>query len=640
MILPELIKTIQERIQELEIIYNQENPELEFFSSFFENNNTNSIEGIKSINICDFITAYLKSHNQSLSIEQIKEEVVFDEDFIEYSTSTEFETIMAGLNYIVDTQSSTDLEKIINEKNEIIKNKLLTKMIKEKKLDSEEIKSLMFILSDYERKNIKIMDFIALFSKYEETFHELIALIYTIKLACETYDKSIEYINSISEIENIKVKEKTKEKEANKNVRQLIKMEIFDQKLNGIREYYHTIMSKEKNKKRTCKKTISVYNNLIATLLKEFKKEEITNYPQLIAKIPDENIRTEVLKLIHSHNLEYYNNLKSTYEELAENSILKYQVLLQEYGVQKDEYYVDLIMKNSYEDTKYILEKLKKLNILEKDAIIEILQTSNKNIVDNIFRLIEKGILQINFIKHNKKIFDEYSQENKNLNENLNYLEEKNINALYFSNSQEILLLNSNEFSERMKILEKYELISSMNNEVKYDFFKEKDLDIRIDKILELGYEKMLEKDLNLLNYNDIKWKRIRILKELNIPINKEDLEEVLSTTKFMIADENLDDYIYNAVPYNLSIKINNLTSVEEKEETDLKLFPSSNRVYNIGGILISKNKVKRNLEKLQGIEMESKEKLLLGIISGSTLNDEEIKVLKDTINNNITKRL
>ena len=73
-------------------------------------------------------------------------------------------------------------------------------------------------------------------------------------------------------------------------------------------------------------------------------------------------------------------------------------MLLQEYGIEKGTYNVELITKNSVADTKYILNKLSKMDIKDPESIIHILTTSNKSIVDQINFLREKGILQNIFI--------------------------------------------------------------------------------------------------------------------------------------------------------------------------------------------------------------------------------------------------
>lgn len=180
--------------------------------------------------------------------------------------------------------------------------------------------------------------------------------------------------------------------------------------------------------------------------------------------------------------------------------------------------------------------------------------------------------------------------------------------------------------------------MASINKNTNYDFIKNNNLQTLIDTILELGYENLLEKNINLLNYDEVKWKRIRVLKEMNIPvIEQKDLEKTLNTS-FIIPDDKLDDYILNVVPYNLSIKINNLTEKENINSNMLKDFSTSKRLYKIGDVLLSKNRVKRNLEKLQTIEIDNNERLFISIINGAILDDEELERIKKEIAPKLTR--
>jgi len=633
MTIQRIIEEIQKEIEKHKNILEQENKELEFFNLFFENNKTNNFEGILSLTICDFIIAYLKSNNINLSTEKMKNEIIFDEKFLEYSSGDEFENVMLLFSYVVDKGIFSEIEAIVNENNTIKKYKIINNLIKSGKIDTEDADTIVDLLNLI-KKNNKILGYIKYYYDNKDIFDLLIGLVLAIKFVNEKYNDVHDLFDDI----NIKIPSKNKEKIINKNLKSLIKTDALNKEMNKIREYHSKLISEDKQSKRNSRKAIGAYENLINGLLQNVKKDEITNYEQMLSKIPNENIRKEVLKLIHSHNLEYYSKLNSKYENLSANSVVKYQALLQEYGISKNEYYIELIMKNSIEDTDFILKKLTKMNIQEKSSIIQILQTSNKDIVEFIFNLKEKGILKLDFIINNINIFSEDKEEHKNLMSNLNYLTNKKINPQYFNDSQEVLILSPEKVLANINILEEYELMASINKNTNYDFIKNNNLQTLIDTILELGYENLLEKNINLLNYDEVKWKRIRVLKEMNIPvIEQKDLEKTLNTS-FIIPDDKLDDYILNVVPYNLSIKINNLTEKENINSNMLKDFSTSKRLYKIGDVLLSKNRVKRNLEKLQTIEIDNNERLFISIINGAILDDEELERIKKEIAPKLTR--
>ena len=639
MAIQRIIDEIQKEIEKQKIISEQENEELEFFTSFFESNKTNNFEGILSLAICDFITVYLISNNINLSIEEIKDKIIFDEKFLECSSGDEFENIMLLFSYVLKKEILQEIETITNENNDIKRKKLIKNLI-EKAENDEDDKDLIKDILKLTEENRKILEFIKCYKDNETVFDLLIGLVLTIKIINEKYDSAYSCLDYVFDEINIKIPGKNKEKIINKNLKHLIKMDAFDKEMNKIREYHSKLISEDKQIRRSINKTIGAYENLINGLLQGINKEEIINYQQLLAKIPDENIRKEVLELIHSHNLKYYEKLNYKYENLSANSVIKYQALLKEYGIQKNEYYIELIMKNSIEDTSYILKKLSKMKIQEKNSIIQVLQTSDINTVKFIYELKDKGILKSDFISKNTNIFSEEKEEYKNLISNLDYLASKKINPQYFNDSQEILILSTENLIRNISVLEEYELITSINKNTNYEFIKNNNLQVLIDTILELGYESLLEKNLNILNYDEKKWKRIRVLKDLNIPVTEQDELEKTLTTDFIIPDDKLDEYILNVVPYNLSIKINDLKETEIKDADVLKNYSVSKRLYKIGDVLLSKNRINRNLEKLQNIDIDNNERLFISIINGAVLNDEELELIKKELHKEIAPKL
>ena len=59
------------------------------------------------------------------------------------------------------------------------------------------------------------------------------------------------------------------------------------------------------------------------------------------------------------------------------------------------------------------------------------------------------------------------------------------------------------------------------------------------------------------------------------------------------------------------------LNNIEIKET-------SNSRVINIGGVVLSKNRIKRNRQILESFELTDEEKQLASVLIGSTLNEEE----------------
>ena len=154
-----------------------------------------------------------------------------------------------------------------------------------------------------------------------------------------------------------------------------------------------------------------------------------------------------------------------------------------------------------------------------------------------------------------------------------------------------------------------------------------------IDTLLELGYETALVEDLSILNYQN-NFKRLYLLKILNIPVESiGELKQVLSSEKFIVPTDTIDSYLYNA-------------NISQEKQPDLEIIPSeflseysaSSRTYNINGILISKNKVKRNIQNLD--ESISSANFLTFLTTNSILSDEEFSILKSSITKHSSEKV
>ena len=105
-----------------------------------------------------------------------------------------------------------------------------------------------------------------------------------------------------------------------------------------------------------------------------------------------------------------------------------------------------------------------------------------------------------------------------------------------------------------------------------------------------------------------------------------EELETVLKTDKFLIPDSKIDDYIYNATPYNIpEIECESSNDVDDI----LEVFSNTKRTYYIGGVVISKNKFKRNIASTNHTSTDS---IFYSIIKDSYLSDEEISSIRKVL--------
>ena len=347
-----------------------------------------------------------------------------------------------------------------------------------------------------------------------------------------------------------------------------------------VKKYIEKLDADEKSYYKSTK--LEKYHNEAALELleKEIKKKEITNVRALIKKIQDPKIKEIILLIVYKHNLSYMNELKEEYDKLLSNSTTRYISLLNEYGITIDENNLGSINHNSIDDLNIILSILK--NIALPDYLyLNVLNITNLETSKEIKELTIKGYITGNVVLNNIDIFNKNNNLLNTLKTNIQLFNNYQINPTIFSDIEEILFINSSLLDKNLKILENYNLIKSLKNSNNYNFLLNIDLAKLIDKYLELGYESLLEQDLDILNYQDTR--RVEILNNMGIILEKDEFIDMFEYNKFFIPDEMLNGYINDEIKVEGNFNI----TLEELLE-----YRKTTRTIEINGILISINKV------------------------------------------------
>ena len=392
------------------------------------------------------------------------------------------------------------------------------------------------------------------------------------------------------------------------------------------RSYYDREKQLATSEKRAIRRELTAYESLEENLEKMFSHSEIKNVSELLRRISNPNIRLELLKLVYLHNQKIYDEISTELEKQTKDPSNIYQSLLDDYGISPELYQIADVRLVPLDELKNMLESLKALAITEPKIILEIIKTSNFDTIQNIRAQVSKGIIDSELLRNNLAIFSKESKEYKNFISNLEFFIEEGFNPHYLRANQEIFLLSPTQIKRNIKVLQEYDLLSSMKTGMDSRFLLNENLSENIDALLELGYEEVLVEDLSLLNYQH-NFKRLQILKELDIRLSDlGELKSVLESEKFLIPRERISSYLYNSVPY----KIERLEDDLVIPATILGNYEYSSRTYNIGGILISKNKVQRNIPNLN--EETSNKNLITALSSNSILSDEEFETIRSLI--------
>ncbi len=658
----ELLQKIHEEQTKLEKESTMISPKVAFYREFFRKYPTRNIIDIINIPSQELILAVLASSNATLSFEFIEDAVRSNGQFLEEINMEAFDAFIkaaitqdeeGNFDAIVEALQQPeeeisisdalgqlfDLFKAMKEKNVASNTTLMTKffigLAEEHGTTKENLAKLLYIIKQ-EAKECK---------KYTPEYLEVacredlgILLSHAVDLR-DTLDIYRDHYKHIEEY--TKEADQASGRRTSKKVRDQMYIDFVSTfsgnyketlaSIARISKYFERISSLEQNRVtglRREKGNLEQLATIVGNALKA-PTQEVTLPTKVISKISSPELKRQVLTAVYIHNKDIQLGRLNEYLELSANDATHYRLLLSQYGITPDKYDVSTVMDISLSDLEAMLKTLTKLKITDPEQLVFLLQTSDIASVSAIHQLAERGVLSYDFVALHPRLFSIDSKEQSALLANLATIQDEKLNPYHFTTSEDRLLISPAKFSETISILSEYQLTQCLKTGLDLSFLGQDGLPEAIDTLLELGYEESLEENLSLLNYKD-RFNRLRVLKELNIPVTKEELIQVLSNDKFYVPDHMISDYLYNATEHNLPAVITS----DVEQEIDLSCldeFSNTSRTYLINGVLISKSKVRRNLQDVTKTIPENGV-LLYGICKGSVLTDEEYQRISSQI--------
>lgn len=605
----------------------EEDEKLLFYQEFFKNNRTSTLTDVININHSDLAIAIIINMDPTLSVSEVKRIVYGNKDiFEELNTDAVSELVRLIDGLANEPKLYQDIKDSLISGSD---KKFLSKLRKE-----NQMAGMIRVLTDsMETTPQMFFDFIDMFIEHSEALVIAVSTVTMLRQIQEEKEMHYQMIHDICEEEGARIKSKVQDKWVSELVRDDYNIANLLKPIVDARNEYHHLEQENRNRKRYLSKTKVVYESLETNLYKAIQSGEVRNVDALLKKVPSEEIRLAILKLVYKHNHEIYKKLTEEYKTLSANDASHYQVLLAKYGISPENYEVGTVMENSIEDLTKMLDILSKMRFASPEEILLIVQNSDLETIGNIQGLVEKGIITSELIKEHQSIFNPSSITYENFMRNLSLISKKKLNPHYFTTSEEVLVSDHEVLSKSIKTLEDYELISNIRKGMNLNFLQQEELAPAIDVLLELGYERNLEECLELLNYKD-RFDRLKVLKELNIPVaSTATLIEVLSTDKFYIPDKDIPNYIYNASSYNLPRGIVEVEEPKKKvsDVSRLSQFENTSRTYSFDGVIISKNKVHRNLSHILATGKPT-DRLIYAVLKDSSLNDDEVRRVKTTL--------
>ena len=616
----ELLKLIKLKEQECESILNTSSKELDFLTRFYKENTFGGIDGMLTMDLTDFITAYIMSYvtneDRDEAFTYLHKSIESIRNIIENSTEEGMDDLINICNAISRYGALKQVRDLFADSNRRRSKMKLTTMLSNKVISSDDL-DFLFELSENEDCNVA--ELFNLYCQVEEPFDDAMCMVHDMIALRDDYDK----FNQALEIYGPNSKER---KFLVQSFKDDFDITEISKNFRYMRGYYEEISKEFNSRKKTANKELGVYRALEQKIVQAIQKEEITDVRKLISKINDEEIKLKVLQLVYEHNKDYYEKLLAEYNELSQNSTIHYQRLLKDNDIEID---AQTIMQNSVQQVKDMLAKLKSVGITDTKVIGEILQITDVETFNQVITFFMNSTLTSKITTISPMLFNKDSDEYKNLLVNTKMLKEQGINPRNFETTQIIFISEPSLVQRNIEFLKAYSFDKSIIKGVDYSFLLNENLLEVLDKMLELGLESFIEEDLSILNYYK-NINRIRVIRELNIPITSLDqLKEILTTDQFLLSDEDIMKYVEQIDPSSIK-----MTDIPD-EVMRLKQFETT-RTYDVNGVILSKNRVQRNYHEVRDDD-EVENKAMYSILHNSIMTQTEYETLKQSLTNSLT---
>lgn len=590
---------IQEKIQEeenrLSSILEEENDYIIFLKTFLENNRFSGVYNIENINIPDFFTSYILYKCRDLTYEKVRDIVYRSRRvFQESSLLMNFEDGLGKLFTIATTDIYDTYKELASDDNLMV---TLFEFLTNKNLKSE-------------------LDLITLIHDHPEEATETISLIYNI-INLKKHNMGVQLVTCM----DLNAKENRKLKRHNEHK---INTSNFDSYVSKFVDYCNDTISSERSRKKQAKKEILALRNVDSWLNKVGSKEGKISSNEKVYKITNKELRTFILKQIYSHNLLICEEKQQEYQKLLKNSKNNYKMILKKHNIfMEDE---EIAFKIDVDDLECCFEILEKLGIKDTDTVVQILKTTTKERIENLNSYIGSGYLEKSVLINFPSLFD-CKEDNSlfdNLSSNIDLLKSKNISTTIIGNMNTIILFGTSYLKKSLEVLDSYGYTPFLKNSSSYTFLLSNDLEQKLNIMIELGFSSNLETDLSLLEYSSDDYKKLVILKEMNLlPDENNELFNALNKD-FGKNRIDLDEYIFDMKRF-AEFENNNVLSKNEflQKLDDNDVEKSDLRCYHIGDVLISRVKVQEELDRITSDNLTTTEQFEI-LTKDKILNNNE----------------
>lgn len=390
-----------------------------------------------------------------------------------------------------------------------------------------------------------------------------------------------------------------------------------------MRKRYDKILKEDKEVVKNTNKKIKALEEL-KYKLKYISPERTIKIDKSIEEfLFDPEIKYQYLLFAILHNNNLYKKEENKNKEFNENSFTKMEILFSKYGFNFNDFTdeeKDRIMNeiNSFK----VEEMLSSIKYSELSFITEysgefakIIIFSKPEVIKFIDKLLKSKLIDKNFIFKNINILCG-AREYNNLYNNISYLNSIGVNlSNLVKDNSNLLLLNYNDVANRTSILNEYNFKLDKDDIYNFDILYDDSVLDLFDNYIELGLTNVIldnPKYLTSAGFDTIK--RIMICNLIGVnPINRSHkiVGSVNTGDNFYVPPKDYDNFI---IDYTLDYENPECLEVLENNKRDTissstksriivkkmdKIFMKDELTYIIEGVVISRNRVIRNLEAL-----------------------------------------
>lgn len=622
-------ENIEDIITQLEKETNTQNEMVDFIRKFLSNNSFQGIHSVENLNLVDlFIANFINNcKDKEFTFEEVKNIAYRNSIIFAELNSSTFNSLFNIISYVALEFELDELSNFFKKDGEMLLS------FDNLFVAAEKYASIMTLANFEQKHNCDILSLIKLTKQYYDELSSTLSLVHgaiELKELVETYTDNLSLYKDIA---NLKMSEKNSSKKIKENIKSDYDISMYETDMIQLRDYCIHVINMEESRHRELRKQINNYR-VVQAWMDKIEKQNMNHLKPIsidpsIMKISSEHIRFNILKTIYLKNRQTVQELKQTYEKLSDNSINHYKRLLKKYNISISE--KEIVFDMSVNDLEKALEMLKKANIIDSKVLFKITQVSNLETITELCSYINRGVLNTKFILENTDLFANHYKLDS-LKKNVEYLQEEKITTTYIQKMRNVLLEEPELLQKNLAVLKEYNLLKFYKKSKSYKFLTSTDLAEKIDIMLELGYEKNLEENLALLNYSKDDYKKLEVLKRLNTPLNNtEDLNKFLANQHFIINNDDLDDYLSNFSSYSVleekeSLKSEFLEKLEANQDEH-----STSRVYSFQGLMISKNKIKREIEQIDKERLTVSEQFQY-LAKNKLLNQEDYLKIKNML--------